>query len=43
MDYSRGVAGCAKTQAWKAWLKSHAKTEVPVPALECLDRATFNT
>ncbi|MFA6543720.1 MAG: hypothetical protein WCS99_04795 [Limisphaerales bacterium] len=41
MDYSRGVAGRAKTQAWKAWLKSRGKAEVPVPALERLDRASF--
>ncbi|MCX6900511.1 MAG: hypothetical protein NT105_17670 [Verrucomicrobia bacterium] len=41
MDYSRGVAGRAKTQAWKAWLKSHSKADVPVPALERLDRASF--
>lgn len=41
MDYSRGVAGRAKTQAWKAWLKAHGKAEVPVPALERLDRASF--
>ncbi|MBI5396290.1 MAG: hypothetical protein HZA91_13420 [Verrucomicrobia bacterium] len=41
MDYSRGVAGRAKTQAWKAWLKSHGKADVPVPALERLDRASF--
>lgn len=41
MDYSRGVAGRAKTQAWKAWLKSHGKPELPVPALERLDRASF--
>ena len=42
MDYSRGVAGRAKTQAWKTWLKSHGKAEVPVPALERLDRASFD-
>ena len=41
MDYSRGVAGRAKTQAWKAWLRAHGKAEVPVPALERLDRAAF--
>jgi len=41
MDYSRGVAGRAKTQAWKTWLKSHGKPELPVPALERLDRASF--
>ena len=41
MDYSRGVAGRAKTQAWKAWLKAHGKPELPVPALERLDHATF--
>lgn len=42
MDYSRGVAGRAKTQAWKAWLEAHGKADVPVPALERLDRATFD-
>ncbi len=41
MDYSRGVAGRAKTQAWKAWLKAHGKPELPVPALERLDHAAF--
>jgi hypothetical protein len=42
MDYSRGAAGRTKTQAWQAWLRSHGKTEVPVPALERLDRASFD-
>lgn len=42
MDYSRGVAGRTKTQAWKAWLRAHGKAEVPVPALERLDRASFD-
>ncbi len=42
MDYSRGVAGRAKAQAWKAWLTSHGKPETPVPALERLDRASFD-
>lgn len=41
MDYSRGIAGRAKTQAWHAWLKAHDKAKVPVPALERLDRASF--
>ncbi|HPA17273.1 MAG TPA: hypothetical protein PLU30_05965 [Verrucomicrobiae bacterium] len=41
MDYSRGVAGRSKTQAWKAWLKGHGKTDAPVPALERLDQASF--
>lgn len=41
MDYSRGVAGRAKTQAWKAWLKAHDRAELPVPALERIDRASF--
>jgi hypothetical protein len=41
MDYSRGVAGRAKTQAWQAWLKAHGKAAVPVPALERIDRAAF--
>ena len=39
MDYSRGVAGRAKTQAWRAWLKGHGKAEQPVPALARIDRA----
>ena len=42
MDYSAGVAGRAKTQAWRAWLKSHGKADAPVPALERLDRASFD-
>lgn len=42
MDYSRGVAGRAKTQAWKAWRQAHGKGDVPVPALERLDRASFD-
>jgi len=41
MDYSRGVAGRAKTHAWKAWLQKHGRAEVPVPALERIDRAAF--
>ncbi len=41
MDYSRGVAGRAKTQAWKAWLKAHGRPEAPVPALARIDRAAF--
>lgn len=42
MDYSRGAAGRTKTQAWKAWLKTHGKADVPIPALERLDRASFD-
>lgn len=42
MDYSRGVAGRTKTQAWKSWRKSHGKPDAPVPALERLDRAAFD-
>ncbi|MEN6496275.1 MAG: hypothetical protein ABFD16_18485 [Thermoguttaceae bacterium] len=42
MDYSRGIAGRTKIQAWKTWLKSHGKAEVPVPTLERLDRASFD-
>ena len=42
MDYSRGVAGRAKTQAWKDWLKSHGRLDVPVPALERIGHATFD-
>lgn len=41
MDYSRGVAGRAKTQAWQAWLQAHGKEKVPVPALERIDKASF--
>ena len=41
MDYSRGVAGRAKTQAWAAWLQAHGKERAPVPALERIDRASF--
>jgi len=42
MDYSRGVAGRTKTQAWKAWLKAQGRAEVPVPALERIDRAALD-
>ena len=42
MDYSRGVAGRTKTQAWRTWRKSRGLAEVPVPALERLDRASFD-
>jgi len=41
MDCSRGVAGRTKSQAWKEWLKLHGKEEVPVPALERIDQASF--
>ena len=41
MDYSRGVAGRAKTQAWAAWLQAHGRDQVPVPALARIDRASF--
>ncbi|MDD5708736.1 MAG: hypothetical protein PHR35_22710, partial [Kiritimatiellae bacterium] len=41
MDYSRGVAGRAKVQAWQDWLKTHGRAETPVPALERIDRASF--
>ena len=41
MDYSRGVAGRAKTQAWTAWLQTHGRESVPVPAPERIDRASF--
>ena len=41
MDYSRGMAGRAKTQAWKTWLKDHGRADVAVPALERLDHASF--
>ena len=41
MDNSRGLAGRTKTQAWKEWLKAHGKPEAPIPALERLDRASF--
>ena len=42
MDYSRGVAGRAKAQAWRAWRQAHGKPETPLPALERLDRAAFD-
>jgi len=41
MDYSRGVAGRNKTKAWQAWLKAHGRADVPVPAFDRLDRASF--
>ena len=41
MDNSRGVAGRTKSQAWKDWIKEHGRTEVPIPALERIDRAAF--
>ena len=42
MDYSRGVAGRTKTAAWRKWLKEHDRPEVPIPAFERLDRASFD-
>lgn len=42
MDYSRGVAGRAKTAAWKAWRQAHAKAEAPLPSLDRLDCASFD-
>jgi len=42
MDYSRGVAGRTKIEAWKAWLKRHKRPEVPPPSLERIDRASFD-
>lgn len=41
MDYSRGMAGRHKTQAWQVWRQAHGKTAAPVPALAALDRASF--
>jgi hypothetical protein len=41
MDYSRGLAGRAKTQAWQVWRRAHGKAAAPVPALAELDRASF--
>ena len=41
MDYSRGAAGRAKTQAWQGWLREHGKPAVPVPSFDRLDRASF--
>lgn len=41
MDYSCGIAGRAKTQAWKDWRAAHGKAEAAIPALERLDRASF--
>jgi hypothetical protein len=41
IDYSNGVAGRAKIQAWKSWLTSHGRGELPVPQLERLNVATF--
>ena len=40
-DNTRGVAGRTKTLAWKEWLKAHGKADLPVPALERIDRASF--
>lgn len=42
MDYSGGIAGRYKTQAWKEWLKTHNKPEVGTPALERIDKASFD-
>lgn len=42
MDYSRGIAGRSKTQAWKMWLKHNGKEDIPIPALERIDKASFN-
>lgn len=41
MDYSRGVAGRAKTGAWQKWLGEHGRPVVAVPALDRQDRASF--
>ena len=41
MDYSQGMTSRAKTQAWKVWLKDHAKADAPVPAQERFDHAAF--
>lgn len=41
MDYSRGVAGRAKAQAWKTWRTGKGMEDAPVPALERIDRAGF--
>lgn len=41
MDYSRGMAGRGKAQAWRSWLKARGRQEVPVPALARLDDASF--
>lgn len=41
MDYSRGLAGRNKTAAWQTWRRAHGKGEAPVPALDRLDRASF--
>ena len=42
MDYSQNIAGRNKTQAWKTWLKNHGKKEVPIPAFERIDKASFD-
>ena len=42
MDYSNGVAGRSKTQAWSEWLKKNGKKDVPVPSLKRIDQASFN-
>lgn len=41
MDYSQGIAGRTKTHAWKTWLKNKGKAEIPIPALERIDQASF--
>ncbi|MEK6795325.1 MAG: hypothetical protein AABZ39_11135 [Spirochaetota bacterium] len=41
MDYSGGSAGRTKTEAWKKWLATHGRKDVPVPAYVRLDRAEF--
>lgn len=41
MDYSRGSAGRAKTAAWNEWLEKHGREKGSVPALERIDRASF--
>jgi hypothetical protein len=42
MDCSQGNAGRTKTQAWKTWLKDHGKEDIPIPALQRIDQASFN-
>ncbi len=41
MDYSRGAAGRAKTQAWASWRKERGKSDLPVPAYARMDEASF--
>jgi len=41
MDYSKGLAGKFKTQAWKEWRRERGKEAVAVPSIERMGTASF--